>query len=147
MLMMVMVDSASRPLSGREAAVPNEKSVLMVGLDPTLIDFSKPGYPQGMTTEKVFAGLKSSEDELTRLGYRVQICLIDFGETAEAVLQSELQEKPWDCIMIGAGLRTNPDNFLLFEKVVNVAHQYGPRAKLCFNTMPSDTPDAVKRWL
>jgi hypothetical protein len=145
--MMVMVDSASRPLSGREAAVPNEKSVLVVGLDPALIDFSKPGYAPGMTTEKVFAGLKSSEGELTRLGYSVRICLIDFGETAEAVLESELQERSWDCIMIGAGLRTNPDNFLLFEKVINVAHQYGPRAKLCFNTVPGDTPEAVKRWL
>jgi hypothetical protein len=127
--------------------VPNEKSVLVVGLDPGLIDFSKPGYAPGMTTEKVFAGLKSSEGELTRLGYSVRICLIDFGETAEAVLESELQERSWDCIMIGAGLRTNPDNFLLFEKVINVAHQYGPRAKLCFNTTPSDTPEAVKRWL
>ena len=64
-----------------------EKSVLVVGLDPTLIDFSLPGYPPGMTATKVFAGMKSSEDELTRLGYSVQTCLTDFGDTAEAVVQ------------------------------------------------------------
>jgi hypothetical protein len=29
----------------------DKKSVLVVGLDPTLIDFSKPGYPPGMTAE------------------------------------------------------------------------------------------------
>jgi hypothetical protein len=125
----------------------NEKSVLVVGLDPNLIDFSKPGYAPGMNATKVFAGLKSSEDELTGLGYSVQMCLTDFGETAEAVLQSTLQQKQFDCVLIGAGIRTNPDNFLLFEKLVNIAHQYAPEAKLCFNTLPSDTADAVKRWL
>ena len=114
-----------------------EKSVLVIGLDPTLIDFSQPGYAPGMDARKVLAGLKSSEDELTRLGYSVQICLTDFGETAEAVVQSELK----------AGVRTNPSNFLLFEQLINVVHKHAPQAKLCFNTLPSDTAAAVKRWL
>src|SRR5215813_15398899 len=125
----------------------NKKSVLVVGLDPRLIDFSEPGYPPGMTEEKVFAGIKSSEDELTGLGYTVQTCLTDFGETAESVVESELKQKPWDCVMIGAGVRTVPSNFMLFEKLVNVVHEHAPQAKMCFNTIPSDTAAAVKRWL
>ena len=79
----------------------DKKSVLVIGLDPTLIDFSKPGYPPGMNTTKVLAGIKSSEDELTRLGYTVQTCLTDFGETAEAVVQSQLTQKRFDCVVIG----------------------------------------------
>ena len=51
-----------------EAAMTDEKSVLVIGLDPTLIDFSQPGYAAGMDATKVLAGLKSSENELTRLG-------------------------------------------------------------------------------
>jgi hypothetical protein len=125
----------------------DKKSVLVVGLDPTLIDFSKPGYPPGMSTAKVFAGIKSSEEELTRLGYNVQTCLTDFGETAEAVVQSQLKQKRWDCVMIGAGVRANPSNFILFEKLVNVVHEHAPHAKLCFNQLPSDIADAVKRWV
>src|SRR5512147_1607767 len=101
-----------------EAAMTDKKSVLVVGLDPELIDFSKPGYPPGMSTAKVLAGIKSSEEELTRLGYSVQTCLTDFGETAEAVVQSELKQKRFDCVLIGAGVRTNPSNFLLFEKLI-----------------------------
>jgi hypothetical protein len=130
-----------------EVAVTEEKSVLVVGLDPTLIDFSQPGYAPGMDATKVLAGLKSSEEELTRLGYSVQMCLTDFGDTAEAVLQSQLKQKRFGCVLIGAGVRTNPNNFLLFEKLINVVHEHAPRAKLCFNTMPSDTAAAVKRWL
>ena len=124
-----------------------EKSVLVIGLDPTLIDFSQPGYGEGMDATKVFAGLKSSEDELTRLGYSVDMCLTDFGDTAEAVVQRALQQQRFDCVLIGAGVRANPSHFLLFEKLINVVHAHAPQAKLCFNTMPSDTAAAVKRWL
>ena len=130
-----------------EAAMTDEKSVLIIGLEPTLIDFSKPGYAPGMDAAKVLAGLKLSEDELTGLGYRVHMCLTDFGETAEAVVQSQLKQKRFDCILIGAGLRTNPNNFILFEKLLNVVHEHAPQARICFNTLPSDTAAAVKRWL
>ena len=123
------------------------KSVLVIGLDPTLIDFSDPGYPPGMSAEKVFAGMKSSEEELTGLGYSVGTCLTDFGETAEAVVQNKLAERPWDCVMIGAGVRVNPSNFILFEKLVNVVHEHAPRAKICFNQMPADIGQAVQRWI
>jgi len=125
----------------------SKKSVLTVGLDPTLIDFSKPGYPPGMNATKVFAGLKACEEELTGLGYNVQMCYHDFGETAESVVQKALQQKPFDCVMIGAGVRTNPDNFLLFEKLINVVHAHAPQAKICFNTLPSDTTAAIQRWI
>ena len=122
------------------------KSVLVVGLDPKLIDFSKPGYPPGMDATKVLAGLRSSEEELTRLGYRAQMCFTDFGETAENVVQTALKEKRFDCILIGAGVRTNPSNFLLFEKLINIVHKHAPQATICFNTLPSDVAEAVKRW-
>jgi hypothetical protein len=75
------------------------------------------------------------------------MCLHDFGETADAVLQRQLKQTQFDCIMIGAGVRANPSNFLLFEKLINVVHEHAPQAKICFNTVPSDTADAVKRWL
>ena len=127
--------------------MPDTKNVLVIGLDPALVDFSQPGYPPGMDATKVLAGLKSSEDELTRLGYSVKKCLTDFGETAETVVQSQLKQERFDCILIGAGVRANPSNFILFEKLINVVHEHAPQARICFNTLPSDTAAAVKRWL
>lgn len=126
----------------------DKKSVLVIGLNPTLIDFSDPEYAAtGMDATKVLAGLKSSEDELIRLGYSVQMCLTDFGETAEAVVRDQLKQKRFDCVLIGAGIRTIPSKFILFEKLINVVHEHAPQAKLCFNTRPSDTAEAVRRWL
>ena len=84
---------------------------------------------------------------MTRLGYSVQMCLTDFGETAEAVVRDRLEQKRFDSILIGAGVRANPSNFILFEKLINVVHEHAPQAKICFNTMPSDTAAAVKRWV
>ena len=130
-----------------EAAMAGERSILVIGLDPTLIDFSQPGYAPDMDAEKVLAGLKASDDELTRLGYSVQMCLTDFGETAEEAVRNRLEQEQFDCILIGAGVRTNPSNFLLFEKLINVVHKHAPQAKICFNTMPNDTAAAVKRWV
>src|SRR3982750_3508493 len=121
----------------------DEKSVLVIGLDPALIDFSKPGYAPGMDATKVMAGLKSSEEEMNRLGYRVKMCLTDFGETAEAVVQGGLKGQQFGCVLIGAGVRANPSNFILFEKIINVVHEHAPQSRLCFNTMPADTAAAV----
>jgi DNA-binding LacI/PurR family transcriptional regulator len=127
----------------------DKKSVLVIGVQPALMDFSDPDYAAypGMDAAKVLAGLKASEDSLTERGYDVQMCLTDFGETAEAVVRDQLEQKQFDCIVIGAGIRTIAGNFLLFEKLINVVHAHAPQAKLCFNTKPTDTTEAVQRWL
>jgi hypothetical protein len=127
----------------------DKKSVLVIGLEPTLIDFSAPDFAAfpGMDAAKVLAGLKASEDNLTQLGYDVRMCLTDFGETAESVVKDLLEQKRFDCILIGAGIRMIAGNTILFERLVNVIHVYAPHARLCFNTKPSDTAEAVQRWL
>jgi hypothetical protein len=133
--------------SSPEEVMNDDRTVLAIGLDPTLIDFSQPGYQPGMSAEKVFAGLKASENEMAALGYKMEMCLTDFGETAESVVQKCLEQKQYDCIMIGAGVRANPNNLLLFEKLINVVHSHAPNSKICFNTLPSDTAEAIQRWV
>jgi len=125
------------------------KSVLVIGLDPELIDFSDPAFAAfpGITAAKVTAGTAAQIERLKALGYAAHLCLTDFGATAEAVVLSRLKEMPFDCIAIGAGIRVIPNHFILFEKLINVLHEHAPRAKICFNTNPSDTAEAVQRWI
>jgi hypothetical protein len=83
-----------------------------------------------------------------RLVYSVKTLYVDEGKTAEAVLADTLATSRYDCIMIGAGLLIVPPYFLLFEKLINVIHQHAPAStKLCFNTSPTDTAEAVRRWV
>jgi hypothetical protein len=50
-------------------------------------------------------------------------------------------------VVIGAGLRQPASQLLLFEKMINLIHTLAPAAKICFNTTPADTVDAVQRWI
>jgi hypothetical protein len=97
--------------------------------------------------DKIQAGLDKAEEDIKRLGYDIEMCLTDAGETAEDVVRSRLREKQFDCIIIGAGIRVVAAHFLLFEKLINVVHENAPQAKICFNTTPSDSPEAVQRWI
>jgi len=120
------------------------KSVLLIGFEPTLLDYAT--IPD-LDAAKVTAALKADEARLQDLGYEVELCLHDLGETAETVVRDRLRQKEFNCILIGAGVRTIPKYFILFEKLINVVHEHAPQAKLCFNTKPSDTADAVQRWI
>jgi hypothetical protein len=125
------------------------KSVLLVGLEPTLIDFSEPAYAAfpGLDARKVRAALEADKATLVALGYDAELCLTDFGETAGTVVEERLRAKNYDCVLIGAGVRTIPRHFMLFERLVNAVHEHAPRTRLCFNTRPDDTAEAVKRWI
>jgi hypothetical protein len=120
--------------------------VLLVGLEPEIVDYSKSPVP-GLTAAKVRAAVEADSAKLESLGYSVKSLYVDDGKTAEATLIEAL-ETGYDCIMIGAGLRIVPPYFLLFEKLINVVHRHAPAStKLCFNTNPADTADAVQRWV
>ena len=98
------------------------KRVVIIGLDPWLIDFSSPDFAafSGLTVEKLLAGITSAEESLKALGCEAQHC---------------------------AGVRADPSHFILFEKLIDVVHEHAPSSKICFNTNPSDTFDALQRWL
>jgi len=63
------------------------------------------------------------------------------------MISQKLSEKQFDCIVIGAGVRELPEYFLLFEKIINLVHQNAPASKICFNSKPTDTIEAIKRWI
>jgi TRAP-type uncharacterized transport system substrate-binding protein len=92
-------------------------------------------------------GITAAEQSLKALGINAEHCLIDFGQTAEAVVTARLQQHQFDCILIGAGVRDVSSNLLLFERLINVIHEHAPKSKICFNTNPSDTLEAVQRWI
>ena len=121
--------------------------VLLVGLDPDIVDYTKSPVPD-LTAAKVRAAVEADSAKLETLGYNVKALYIDDGETAETTLTDELTTNRYDCIMIGAGLRVVAPYFLLFEKLINVVHRHAPAStKLCFNSNPTDTAEAVKRWV
>ena len=125
-----------------------DRHVLVIGLDPDFIDFSAPELAgKGVTAEKIRGGLKGDEDKLNGLGFKAETLLVGDGATAERVVRERLGATRYDVVAIGAGIRTLPPYFLLFEKLINAVHEAAPQAKIAFNTSPADTAEAVKRWV
>jgi hypothetical protein len=121
-----------------------KKTVLAIGIEPGLVDFS--AFP-GLSVELVRNYIEAQIAQLRALGFDAESCLIDLGETAASVATQALRSKHPDCVVIGAGLREPPPRLLLFEKIVNLVQINAPRARICFNTNPADTAEAVLRWI
>ena len=124
-----------------------KKKVLLLGIDPRFIDVNL-AASTGWDANRVKTVAQEENNKLTDLGYEPQICFIDLGETAESVVSDRLSRENFDCIMIGAGVRLVPHHTVLFEKIINTVHQKAPpSSKICFNTNPSDSAEAVLRWV
>ncbi|MBR1195612.1 hypothetical protein JQ634_01545 [Bradyrhizobium sp. AUGA SZCCT0240] len=121
-----------------------KKTVLAIGIEPSFVDFN--AFP-GLTPELVRNFIEAQIEILRALGYDAESCLIDPGETAEAVTVAALKSRHLDCVVIGAGLREPPERLLLFEKIINLVLIHVPHVRICFNTTPADTAEAVQRWV
>jgi len=125
------------------------KAVLVIGLDPMRPNFTPPAWAvaAGWTAEKILAAFEADRQRLEKLGYYVERCFSDFGDNDDGLVAEKLSQQKFDCVVIGAGIRTDPKRFILFENLINLIHAHMPDAKICFNRAPDDTADAALRWL
>jgi hypothetical protein len=124
-----------------------KKKVLLIGIDPKLIDPNL-STATGWDANRVRAVAQDANKRLVELGYVLQSCFLDPRGTDESVVSDTLSREKFDCIMVGAGVRVLPQNTILFEKVMNTIHQKAPpSSKICFNTNPADTVEAILRWV
>lgn len=120
-----------------------KKRVALIGWNPEVVDYSK--WPD-LTPEKLVAALEADRYKLRKLGYEANLLFFDYAETAFSVVKNALDQENYDCVLIGAGVRTVPEHFIVFERLVDAVHESAPKAKVCFNTNPNDTAEAVQRW-
>ena len=123
-------------------------SILTVGLDPELVDdapSSRAAFPD-LDAETVQAGVAAGKARLEELGFTVDLCLLDYGDTAETTYRAALTAKEYDLVVIGAGIRLDPVLTPVLEMLVNTTHELAPHARICFNISPTTTVEAVQRW-
>jgi hypothetical protein len=123
------------------------KRALFIGFDPTMVDFSDPALPPGMTVEKIQAGIDIALADFAARGWDPEICLIKPDETAVPSVESCLARETYDCVVVGAGVRLPPSRLILFEAVLNAIHRGAPQAAIAFNTRPDDSGAAAARWI
>jgi hypothetical protein len=123
------------------------RTVLLIGEDPGLVDYSDPAIPPGLNADVIWDGITEAQKRFGDLGYRADLCLTEQSDTAEAMVADKLAGSRYDCVVIGAGLRLPPSNLATFEKVVNAVHKHAPGTPIAFNSRPEDSPDAALRCL
>ena len=72
---------------------------------------------------------------------------LDGSDDIGKVVSDALRARPWDCVVIGGGVRSADDQLELFELVINSVRRHAPSAAIAFNRSPTDTYDAAARRL
>jgi len=87
--------------------------------------------------------------EFAQHGVDAERCLVglDGSDDIEAVVTKALGDGPWDCVVVGGGIRASEDHLELFETIINLVHRHAAGVPIAFNSRPDGTFEAASRWL
>ena len=123
-----------------DAAVAGPR-VLVIGLDP----YRVPGpWDPRPVADAIAAGIARFAEH----GLGAQTCLfgLDGSDDVPEVVTAALRARPWECVVIGGGIR-DASQLELFEQVLNLVRRYAPGAAIAFSAAPQETFDAAARWV
>ena len=123
-----------------DAASPSPR-VLVIGLDPYRIP--GPWDPRPVATS-IEAGL--AQFALHNVGVETCLLGLDGSDDVVTVVRDALRARPWECVVVGGGLRGN-DTIELFERIINLIRVETPAAAIAFTTTPDGIFDAAARWI
>ncbi len=128
------------------STLPADTRVLSIGIHPRSLDYST--LPDGVDEASLSARIDRGNVALREAGFEVVPCQVDTSpDTAEQLIRDALAGGHFGLAMVGGGIRMIPGHTGLFERVVNVLHEVSPGIRLCFNTAPDNTVDALRRWI
>ena len=116
--------------------------VLVIGLDPYRVP--GPWNPKPVA-DAIEIGMRALADR----GFNAEACLVglDGSDDVEARVTVALQARPWDCVVVGGGIREPEEQLELFESIINLICRHAPQAAIAFNHTPHDLADAATRSL
>lgn len=89
--------------------------VLVIGLDPYRV-------PGPWDPEPVATAIAASTATFAEQGIDVENCLVglDGSDDVEDVVTAALASRPWECVVIGGGIRKAEELLEMFETIVNL---------------------------
>lgn len=108
-------------------------------------------FPPHLTPDKIQASIDTVRESVFSAGYSY-VSAMPSASLSPSEFATQIKEylakTEYKIIVIGNGVRSISKYFLHFEAAVNAIHEVAPKStKIAFNHFPSDTLDAVKRWI
>lgn len=128
--------------SARRPGTQLKPRVLVIGLNPYRV-------PGPWDPKPVAEAIEAGMTKFANHGVGAQSCLfgLDGSDNPEEMVTAALQSQPWECVIIGGGVRIAEDQLELFERVINLVRRHAPGAAIAFNVTPLDTYEAAVRWI
>jgi hypothetical protein len=121
--------------------------ILLVGIDPDLVDFTDPSVPPGIDADMIRRGIRQALEELAAAGHETQHLYIPIEPADQAALSDKLAGEGFDCVVVGGGVRIPPKNLLLFEAVLNTIARAPSPPAIALVAHPGEASAAVARVL
>ena len=116
--------------------------VLVIGYNPYRV-------PGPWDPQPAVDGIEAGRAKFVAHGVGAHFCLfgLDGSDDPEAMVTAALRSGPWECVVIGGGVRRSEEQLELFERIINLVRRHAPNAAIAFNATPSDTYEAAARWI
>ena len=116
--------------------------VLVIGLDPYRV-------PGPWDPKPVADAIQIGMTALAEGGFHPEACLVglDGSDDIPARCTAALQARPWDCVIVGGGIREPEEQLELFESIINLICRHAPQAAIAFNHTPHDLAKSAARSL
>jgi len=121
--------------------------VLVIGYAPEAVDFSDPNTPPGLDAARIANGIREDLEAMHARGWEAEHLSIRTDEDLKQRISTYLNDKTFDVIVIGAGVRMTGKHVPELEQVVNAVRDAAPRTPIAFNSSPNSSGDAAARWI
>lgn len=121
--------------------------ILLAGIDPAKMDFTKPGTPPGLNAEFISAAIAAALADLTAAGHEADHLYVPADPTDLAGFAAQLEQTRPDCVVIGGGVRHVPEHALLFETMLNIVTAAPRPTRIALPDHPGHAMEAVSRVL
>lgn len=126
------------------------RQVLGIGFDPMTLDFDSDFFRgKPLNAAVIASGIEADAARIRAAGHDFEWLMLDARagvEAAAEALRAALAARPAGLVVIGGGVRLDPGATPVLEALVNAAIDAVPGVRIAFNTMPTDTAEAIGRW-
>lgn len=124
------------------------QSILIIGADPDDVGIISNPYQaehESLIPSNVHKEIQAEKKAIEDSGFLAEMFLVTRQKDSVKAISFSLQNKSYDLILIGAGVRVIPDYLSTFEEVINTVHRQAPRSETLFSTAYNTLYEALQR--